>query len=310
MATHRNTDSSGCQSEANAIENSLEESSLSHDSSANAATNTISYHFQSDAKHTVTEIVSKTFALAGLPIACGISLRIMNGSLPPIFILAVGFLLFGVFIHVFRERLSTDLRLAIYVVMFSVTALMQLSNAGLYSLFWITVLIPGLLIVVGYDSRILMLYGFTIIAIGIMSVEGHIAGFYGPTDELLLRSAAYARLVSTLVFLTFIVITTQNLIKKLKYRDTYLKSLSEEYKLRAIELEQAIFERDLLRDFITVCGGCKKVRIGVDDYGNEQWDSMEKYVQYHNTATLSHGYCESCLAQAEVDLVADKQATS
>ena len=45
-----------------------------------------------------------------------------------------------------------------------------------------------------------------------------------------------------------------------------------------------------LHDIIPICSSCKKIR---DDQG--YWDQVERYIQKHSHAKLSHGICPDCM---------------
>ncbi len=48
------------------------------------------------------------------------------------------------------------------------------------------------------------------------------------------------------------------------------------------------------RGLITMCSYCKKIRME-----DGKWVEVEKYIESHTTAQLSHGYCEDCLEEIE-----------
>jgi hypothetical protein len=56
------------------------------------------------------------------------------------------------------------------------------------------------------------------------------------------------------------------------------------------ELRSAMFEIKTLTGFLPICSNCKKIR---DDQG--YWQAVEKYIQEHSEAKLSHGICPDCL---------------
>lgn len=48
------------------------------------------------------------------------------------------------------------------------------------------------------------------------------------------------------------------------------------------------------RGLITICSYCKKIRME-----DGTWDAVDKYIQRHTTAELSHGYCTDCAKQVK-----------
>ena len=55
------------------------------------------------------------------------------------------------------------------------------------------------------------------------------------------------------------------------------------------QLKQALSEVRQLRGLLPMCSNCKKIR----DDANE-WIVLEKYIQTHSDATVSHGLCPEC----------------
>jgi len=55
------------------------------------------------------------------------------------------------------------------------------------------------------------------------------------------------------------------------------------------KLKQALSEVRQLRGLLPMCSNCKKIR----DDANE-WIVLEKYIQTHSDATVSHGMCPEC----------------
>lgn len=71
-------------------------------------------------------------------------------------------------------------------------------------------------------------------------------------------------------------------------RQIYLASVRET-ELRG-SLEQALAEVKTLRGLLRICAWCK--RIHSDE---EEWQSVESYVQNHSHAEFTHGICDHCL---------------
>jgi DNA-binding NtrC family response regulator len=57
-----------------------------------------------------------------------------------------------------------------------------------------------------------------------------------------------------------------------------------------VELTEALAKVKKLSGLIPICSSCKKIR---DDNG--YWNKLEKYLQEHSDATLSHGLCPDCM---------------
>jgi hypothetical protein len=55
------------------------------------------------------------------------------------------------------------------------------------------------------------------------------------------------------------------------------------------ELKQALSEVRQLRGLLPMCSYCKKIRDDAND-----WIVLEKYIQTHSDATVSHGMCPEC----------------
>ena len=62
------------------------------------------------------------------------------------------------------------------------------------------------------------------------------------------------------------------------------------------ELRQALAEIRSLRGLLPVCAWCKKIR---DDAGT--WMALERYVEEHSDAEVSHGICPDCFAVHKTD---------
>jgi CheY-like chemotaxis protein len=56
------------------------------------------------------------------------------------------------------------------------------------------------------------------------------------------------------------------------------------------QLEHSTKEIKILRGFLPICAGCKKIR---DDTG--YWTQIETYISEHSEAEFSHGLCPDCL---------------
>ena len=55
------------------------------------------------------------------------------------------------------------------------------------------------------------------------------------------------------------------------------------------ELQEKISEIRTLQGILPICAGCKKVR---NDQG--YWQQVERYIQDHSNARISHGICPDC----------------
>jgi PAS domain S-box-containing protein len=55
-------------------------------------------------------------------------------------------------------------------------------------------------------------------------------------------------------------------------------------------LQQALDEVQVLRGLLPICASCKKIK---DEH--ETWQVLEKYLQDHTEAKLSHGICPDCM---------------
>jgi hypothetical protein len=71
---------------------------------------------------------------------------------------------------------------------------------------------------------------------------------------------------------------------------TLLRRNAEEKREKAVaEKEKALEQVKILRGFLPICSGCKKIR---DDEGD--WNQIEDYIVTHSEADFSHGMCPSC----------------
>src|SRR5690606_30186692 len=59
---------------------------------------------------------------------------------------------------------------------------------------------------------------------------------------------------------------------------------------KALELERTLTEVKTLEGLLPICSHCKNVR---DDDG--LWDRLERYIEKHSDAMVSHGICPTCL---------------
>ena len=71
---------------------------------------------------------------------------------------------------------------------------------------------------------------------------------------------------------------------------TAKKEIEEALKVEKSRLREAYNEIEHLHDIIPICSSCKKIR---DDQG--YWDQVERYIQKHSHAKLSHGICPDCM---------------
>lgn len=60
------------------------------------------------------------------------------------------------------------------------------------------------------------------------------------------------------------------------------------------KLQVAVDEIKTLQGLIPICCKCRKVR-NKDGY----WQRIEKYIEEHTNAKITHGYCESCAREME-----------
>ena len=59
---------------------------------------------------------------------------------------------------------------------------------------------------------------------------------------------------------------------------------------RVKELEEAMVHVKTLQGLLPICSMCHRIR---DD--DEVWQNLERYIERHSDARLSHGYCPECL---------------
>lgn len=59
---------------------------------------------------------------------------------------------------------------------------------------------------------------------------------------------------------------------------------------RVTELEEAMAHVKTLQGLLPICSKCHRIR---DD--GEVWQNLERYIEQHSDARLSHGYCPECL---------------
>lgn len=80
--------------------------------------------------------------------------------------------------------------------------------------------------------------------------------------------------------------------QRVEERTSELTAINEKLKEQIREREKAESKVKILTGLLPICSHCKKIR---DDKG--YWNSLEKYLQDHSDATLSHGICQDCLKQ-------------
>jgi tetratricopeptide (TPR) repeat protein len=78
---------------------------------------------------------------------------------------------------------------------------------------------------------------------------------------------------------------------------------AEIYRLRNVELEEALAQIRQLSGLLPICANCKKVR---DDEG--YWHDVAVYIQGHSEAEFSHGVCPDCLKVLYPEYYGDEQA--
>ncbi len=74
----------------------------------------------------------------------------------------------------------------------------------------------------------------------------------------------------------------------------YITEYSRAYYYRRLlaekeDLEQALAEKQKLRELLPICSSCRKIR---DDQG--YWQQLEAYLQEYSGAQFSHGICPDC----------------
>jgi hypothetical protein len=68
------------------------------------------------------------------------------------------------------------------------------------------------------------------------------------------------------------------------------KKEAEIYRLRNVELQEALDRVKRLSGLLPICASCKKIR---DDEG--YWQQVDVYIKEHSEADFSHGICPDCL---------------
>jgi PAS domain-containing protein len=87
-------------------------------------------------------------------------------------------------------------------------------------------------------------------------------------------------------------------------RDVSLQRMAEEERDRLIaELQSALAEVKTLSGLLPICASCKKIR---DDNG--YWQTLEKYLQEHSDAQLTHGICDDCISKLYPDLSVNRSS--
>ena len=81
----------------------------------------------------------------------------------------------------------------------------------------------------------------------------------------------------------------QGLITRFNQEHTALAQTNE-------KLTQAFEEITLLREFVSICSRCEKIRID-DEEEQEEWVSPQNYVKRTGNVELSHGLCPSCFEE-------------
>jgi sensor domain CHASE-containing protein len=107
-----------------------------------------------------------------------------------------------------------------------------------------------------------------------------------PDDALLFRLGA-ALIVLFLGVVTWIVVRSRQALQEEVEQHLVVKRQLLE---KAIELERTLTEVKTLKGLIPICSHCKNIR---DDEG--MWNRLERYIEDHSHAMLSHGICPGCL---------------
>ena len=71
------------------------------------------------------------------------------------------------------------------------------------------------------------------------------------------------------------------------------------------DLQQALKEINVLREFIPMCASCKKIR---DDKG--YWEQVELYIERHSKVQLTHGICQDCMRKLYPGVVPSSEFSS
>ncbi|HTL49006.1 MAG TPA: hypothetical protein VL688_13175 [Verrucomicrobiae bacterium] len=80
------------------------------------------------------------------------------------------------------------------------------------------------------------------------------------------------------------------------YLEKEVARRTDELEKRNHALQQVMGEVRILRGFLPICAGCKKIR---NDQG--YWENLEDYIQSHSEAEFSHGLCKECISRIYPD---------
>jgi len=86
------------------------------------------------------------------------------------------------------------------------------------------------------------------------------------------------------------------------------RKMREEQRQLQLQLEDAMTR--LIGGFVSICSGCKKVRIEEEELeGDQAWYDIESYIARRSNIKFSHGYCPECEAKfsKEIDEHARKR---
>jgi hypothetical protein len=93
-------------------------------------------------------------------------------------------------------------------------------------------------------------------------------------------------------------------LKKLqvKHKTETAKQEAEIFRLKNIELQEALEQVKKLSGLLPICANCKKIR---DDGG--YWHDVAVYIDQHSEAKFSHGICPDCVKKLYPDVAEEME---
>lgn len=143
-----------------------------------------------------------------------------------------------------------------------------------------------------YRHAIIELVIVLLLGIPVWFIAGYLDFF-----ELLVEWSAKHERFEIDEFFTVTIYFTLALLVILIRRHINLKEHLKELKQKNLEIREATNQIRVLKQIITVCSYCRKVR-----GENDKWQSLDSYISEHTDSRFSHGICPTCIKHHHPEL--------
>lgn len=198
-------------------------------------------------------------------------------------------------ITVRRKHLSTNFKLVSAVIILWCLSLSGISTQGITSSSLIYLVLPTLLVCVGYSRKLGILVAVASVLVFILGSIIHVSFIPQDAEELIKRTQSLSQYTVTLLTLIISISIAYHFISMNRRENQELmekiqeqNSVLAEY---ASNLEYALHEIKTLRGIIPICSLCYKIK----DIDGSDWSRLEKYISENTNAMLSHGLCPTCM---------------